>query len=169
LLKLLKNSALALLLSSSIANADIISMIKSVNDKHFHLPQSLVLGTAQVESRLNCKVTGRAGEQGLFQIKPQTARGMGFSSGSLYNCETNAYYGLKHLSLAYAKCGTVLGAAKLHNAGLAASCSPSSYSYKVQRAGIAMARHNGIDNMATGSITKPKTDDVMDYLMNKDN
>lgn len=168
--------AVSISLFSFSAQADNISMINSVNDKHFQLPKALVLGTAQVESRMRCNVTGRAGEQGLFQIKPLTARGIGFKSGSLYNCETNAYYGLKHLSIAYVKCGNALGAAKLHNAGLAASCTPSRYSYKVMKAGNALINKGGaplIDDLPTASIVKtmptPSKDreDVMKYLMDK--
>jgi Transglycosylase SLT domain len=169
-------SAVSFAFVSFSAQADTISIINSVNDKYFQLPKALVLGTALVESRLRCNVTGRAGEQGLFQIKPLTARGIGFTSGSLYNCETNAYYGLKHLSIAYAKCGNALGAAKLHNAGLAASCAPSFYSYKVMKAGHAMLdKPEGalVDDMPTASIAKKRVlsheerKELVEYSLNR--
>jgi soluble lytic murein transglycosylase-like protein len=127
-----------LVLNSGIqASAGTISVIERINSQHFNLPKSLIYGTAKVESNFNCGATGKVGEIGAFQMKLQTARGVGYqgSRAGLYNCETNAYYSLKHLSIAYAKCGSILGAAKLHNAGLGASCSPSQYSYKVLNAG----------------------------------
>jgi soluble lytic murein transglycosylase-like protein len=138
---IMKNKTLAILLMAILTAPALaesqVEMIKRVNNDNFNLPQTLVIGTAKVESGFKCNVTGGAGEIGLFQLKYATAKGVGYkgSKAALYNCETNAYYGIRHLQIAYAKCGTILGAAKLHNAGLASSCNPSAYSYKVQSAG----------------------------------
>jgi soluble lytic murein transglycosylase-like protein len=100
------------------------------------IPWGLASGVIKVESNWQAHVRGAAGEYGLTQIKCQTARGLGFSGGcgQLGNASVNLHWGFEHLARAYAKCGTILGAAKLHNAGLGASCTASGYSHKVMRA-----------------------------------
>lgn len=77
----------------------------------------------RVESNYNPKVRGSAGEIGLMQIKPATARMMGYSGGAkgLHDPETNLRYGMKYLAMAQElgggeTCGTVLR----YNAGHAA-------------------------------------------------
>ncbi|MEM1365662.1 MAG: lytic transglycosylase domain-containing protein [Pseudomonadota bacterium] len=79
------------------------------------VPVELALAVVQVESSFNPKARGAAGEVGLMQIKPATARGMGYSGSvkSLYNPETNIKWGMKYLGGARAKsdgstCGTIL-------------------------------------------------------------
>jgi soluble lytic murein transglycosylase-like protein len=69
----------------------------------------------RVESNYNPKIRGSAGEIGLMQIKPATARMMGYSGGAkgLYDPETNLRYGMKYLAMAQElgggeTCGTVL-------------------------------------------------------------
>lgn len=69
----------------------------------------------QVESNYNPKTRGSAGEIGLMQIKPATARMMGYqgSAKGLYDPETNLRYGMKYLAMAQqlgggATCSTVL-------------------------------------------------------------
>ncbi|MCB1492189.1 MAG: lytic transglycosylase domain-containing protein, partial [Rhodobiaceae bacterium] len=64
-----------------------------------------------------------AGEIGLMQIKPSTARMMGYrgSAKGLYNPETNIKYGMMYLAMAHklgggSTCGTILK----YNAGHAA-------------------------------------------------
>ncbi len=78
----------------------------------------------RVESNYNPKTRGSAGEIGLMQIKPATARMMGYSGGAkgLYDPETNLRYGMKYLAMAQElgggeTCGTVLR----YNAGHAAT------------------------------------------------
>ena len=76
---------------------------------------------AKVESGYNPKVTGAAGEIGVFQMKCQTARGVGFtgSYSALYNLATNIKYGLKYLSMAVKLShGNMRLAASKHNGGL---------------------------------------------------
>jgi soluble lytic murein transglycosylase-like protein len=99
------------------------------------IPVSLALAVCHVESRCRFGLVGRAGERGPMQIKLATARGLGYSgSASGLNGYAGAYWGVKHLSIGYRKCGTARGAAKLHNAGLAASCSGSRYTSRVMAA-----------------------------------
>jgi soluble lytic murein transglycosylase-like protein len=79
------------------------------------VPVALAMAVVRVESNYNPRVRGSAGEIGLMQIKPQTARGMGFSGSSkaLYDPETNLRWGMKYLAGAYQRaggdtCGTIM-------------------------------------------------------------
>ncbi|WP_350334967.1 lytic transglycosylase domain-containing protein [Coralliovum pocilloporae] len=84
------------------------------------VPVNLALAVVQIESRFNPRAVGRAGEVGLMQIKPRTARGMGFkgSRKALFHPETNIKYGMKYLAGAYKRGGkTICGAILKYNAG----------------------------------------------------
>lgn len=79
------------------------------------VPVALALAVVRVESNYNPKVRGSAGEVGLMQIKPRTARGMGFtgSTKALYDPDTNLRWGMKYLAGAYKlaggdTCGTIM-------------------------------------------------------------
>jgi soluble lytic murein transglycosylase-like protein len=85
------------------------------------VPPALALALVKVESSFNPKARGRNGEIGLLQIKPQTARAMGYkgSAKALYDAETNLAWGMKYLGKAHDlaggdTCGTLLR----YNAGL---------------------------------------------------
>jgi soluble lytic murein transglycosylase-like protein len=96
------------------------------------VPRGLALSVCRVESRCHYGRVGRAGERGPLQIKLQTARGLGYTGGAAgLNGYQGAYWGMRHLAVAYRTCGTARGAAKLHNAGLASSCSGSRYASRV--------------------------------------
>ena len=105
----------------------------------YGVPVSLAHAVVSVESNYRPNVTGSAGEVGLMQIKPSTARFMGYSGSvkGLYNPETNIKFGMKYLSMAHklgggTTCGTILK----YNAGHAAKrMNPvsSAYCSKVKR------------------------------------
>jgi hypothetical protein len=85
------------------------------------VPTWFALKIARVESGYNPLVTGGAGEIGVFQLKCQTARGIGFSGpcSGLYNASTNVHYGLRYLSMAVKSShGNLRLAASKHNGGL---------------------------------------------------
>ncbi|MEO0635702.1 MAG: transglycosylase SLT domain-containing protein [Pseudomonadota bacterium] len=85
-----------------------------------NVPVDLALAVVQIESSFNPKARGAAGEVGLMQIKPATARGMGYSglTRALYNPETNIKWGMKYLGGARAKSdGSVCGTILKYNAG----------------------------------------------------
>ena len=76
---------------------------------------ALVHAVIQVESNYKPYSKGRAGEIGLMQIKPATARLMGYAGTTtgLFDPETNIKYGLKYLAKAQrlgggSTCGTIL-------------------------------------------------------------
>ncbi len=87
------------------------------------IPVTLAHAVVRVESNYNPRVRGRSGEIGLMQIKPSTARAMGFSgsASALYDPATNLRWGMRYLAGARELaggdiCGTILR----YNAGHAA-------------------------------------------------
>jgi len=67
------------------------------------LPPEFVRAIVRVESDWDQDLTGLAGEIGLMQIMPATARYMGFvdSNEALYVPETNIRWGIRYLAEAY--------------------------------------------------------------------
>jgi soluble lytic murein transglycosylase-like protein len=129
-------AAAALVVASTTASAR-EGVVAAVSDRaRAHgVPVALALAVAHVESGLRCQARGRAGELGPMQIKPATARGLGYAgpTAALNSCGAGLDWGLRHLAVAYRRCGSAMGAATLHNRGLGASCRPSAYSHKVAR------------------------------------
>ncbi|MCB1543290.1 MAG: transglycosylase SLT domain-containing protein [Rhodoblastus sp.] len=89
---------------------DIIARHAAANGVPFKLADAVV----RIESRYNPRVSN-GGALGLMQIKPATARGVGFagSASALYNAETNVTFGMRYLAQAYRLsggdvCGTVM-------------------------------------------------------------
>jgi soluble lytic murein transglycosylase-like protein len=79
------------------------------------VPVALASAVVRVESNYRPNARGQAGEVGLMQIKPATARMMGYSGSAkgLYDPETNIRYGMKYLAKAHQlgggdTCGTIL-------------------------------------------------------------
>ncbi|WP_406854323.1 lytic transglycosylase domain-containing protein [Alsobacter sp. KACC 23698] len=70
------------------------------------IPFALADAVVRIESRYNPGASN-GGAVGLMQIKPQTARGLGYSGGAagLKNAETNLTYGMKYLAQAYRMSG----------------------------------------------------------------
>jgi len=105
----------------------------------YGVPVSLAHAVIRVESNYRANARGSAGEVGLMQIKPSTARGLGYSgsTAALFNPETNIKYGMKYLGMAHklgggTTCGTILK----YNAGHGAKrMNPVSANYcaKVKR------------------------------------
>ncbi|MGK6312133.1 lytic transglycosylase domain-containing protein [Neorhizobium sp. DT-125] len=89
----------------------------------YGVPVELANAVVQIESNFRPTVKGKAGEIGLMQIKPATARLMGYEGPDygLYDPETNIRFGMKYLAGAHERgggktCGTILK----YNAGHAA-------------------------------------------------
>lgn len=87
------------------------------------VPIELAMAVVEVESNYKPKARGRAGEIGLMQLLPRTARYIGYEGKMkhLYHPDTNIEYGMKYLGKAYrlgggTTCGTILK----YNAGHAA-------------------------------------------------
>lgn len=75
-----------------------------VNDlaKKNKVPVNLVHAVIHTESNYNVEAHGNAGEVGLMQLMPMTARSLGFKGPltDLYNPATNLRYGVKYLAKA---------------------------------------------------------------------
>ena len=105
----------------------------------YGVPVDLAHAVVRIESNYRANARGRAGEIGLMQIKPRTARGLGFtgSTKALYDPDVNLRYGLKYLAVAHQLgdgdiCRTILK----YNAGHGAKrMNPTSAAYcaKVKR------------------------------------
>lgn len=83
--------------------------------EEYGVPLDLAQAVIRVESNYNPKARGSAGEIGLMQIKPATARMMGYDGGrtGLFDPETNIKFGMKYLAKAHLlsggfTCGTIL-------------------------------------------------------------
>lgn len=97
------------------ANAAGYTTLVSRYATSYGVPVSLAHAVIGIESNYRPDMRGRAGEVGLMQIKPATARMMGYtgSASGLFNPETNIKYGMKYLGLAHqlsggTTCGTIL-------------------------------------------------------------
>lgn len=79
------------------------------------VPVKLAVAVVQIESNYRPNARGAAGEVGLMQLLPNTARYIGYQGKMkhLYNPETNIAYGMKYLGKAHrlgggSTCGTIL-------------------------------------------------------------
>jgi len=84
------------------------------------VPVALARAVVRVESNFNPRLRGHAGEIGLMQIKPRTARGIGFTGApeALYDPDTNLRWGMRYLGTAYKLAGgSVCGTILRYNAG----------------------------------------------------
>jgi soluble lytic murein transglycosylase-like protein len=100
--------------SSPASKQDYAKLIRKAAAKH-GVPVKIAKAVVEVESNFNPSARGRAGEVGLMQIKPATARGIGYrgSTKGLYDPETNLEWGMKYLAGAHKRaggdlCGTIL-------------------------------------------------------------
>lgn len=79
------------------------------------VPVHLAMAIIEIESSFRPKATGKLGEVGLMQLRPRTARGLGYrgSMKALYDPDTNVRVGMKYLAEAHRRgggktCGTIL-------------------------------------------------------------
>jgi hypothetical protein len=98
----------------SSTSADSRNMIIAAALRH-GVPISLALRVAEVESQCDCFARGSHGELGPLQIKPTTARTIGYtgSEEALQSCGEGLEWGMKHLALALQR-----GGVWKHNQGL---------------------------------------------------
>ncbi len=95
----------------------IIRKYARLNGMNFQFIRAVIFS----ESSFRVNALGRAGEIGLMQIKPRTARGMGFrgSRNQLYIPENNIKYGIMYLKKAKDRSdGSICGTILKYNAGL---------------------------------------------------
>ncbi|GAB4350035.1 MAG: hypothetical protein Kow0026_05950 [Oricola sp.] len=95
----------------------------------YGVPESLVHRVVKRESTYN-PAARNGGHYGLMQLKPETARTMGYAGGAagLYDAETNLKYGVKYLRGAWLLAdGSEDRAVRLYSAG---------YYYEAKRRGM---------------------------------
>lgn len=124
--KLILASATMALLCSGVANANTDTGVRrmvATEAASQGVPVSFAMAIAKHESGFRCSAVGSHGERGVMQIKPSTARAMGYrgSARGLGDCRTGIYWGVKYLKAAVvAAAGDLKRAAFLYNAGLGA-------------------------------------------------
>jgi hypothetical protein len=113
------------------SEASVISFVQKLiaaSAERYGVPKSLALKVAKVESSFTCDAEGRAGELGPLQIKPATARMIGYKGliSALRSCGAGLEWGMKHLAMALSA-----GGLWKHNQGLAAKRkSPAAAEYE---------------------------------------
>ena len=130
--------------TAAVASGGQYSAIVARYAASYGVPVSLAHAVIKIESNYRPNMVGGAGEIGLMQIKPATARMMGYngSAKGLFDPDTNIKYGMKYLAMARdlgggTTCGTILK----YNAGHGATrMNPVSAAYcskvKVQLAAV---------------------------------
>ena len=116
-------------LVSGLAQGEIIKscdLIRQAQKEGAINPQ-LVLAITEIESSRNSEVISRQGQSvhyGLMQLKPGTARLMGFRGKprDLLQWQTNVKYGVKYLNEKLRKYNSKQAAAAAYNAGAAFPC-----------------------------------------------
>jgi soluble lytic murein transglycosylase-like protein len=110
--------------SASVATANPYAATIAKYANQNGVPVELATAVVEIESNFNPKMRGSAGEIGLMQVKPATARMMGYtgSAKGLYDPDTNIRIGMKYLAMAQQlgggpTCNTILK----YNAGHAAT------------------------------------------------
>ncbi len=100
---------------SSVAGHSAYDHLIAAAAKRHGVSVELAHAVIRVESNYNARARGRHGEIGLMQIKPATARGLGFrgKASALYDPATNLEWGMRYLAGAQARaggdtCGTIL-------------------------------------------------------------
>lgn len=98
----------------SARRAELSKLVSKVAKKH-GVPVALAKAVVTVESNYNPRARGGVGEVGLMQIRPSTARGMGFRGTvkALYTPQINLEWGMRYLAEAHRRaggdlCGTIL-------------------------------------------------------------
>ena len=101
-------SCLAGLLTGDVSPtaADSRNLIIAAAQRH-GVPIDLALRVAEVESRCDCFARGDHGELGPMQIKPATARTIGYQGPdeALQSCSEGLEWGMRHLALALQRGG----------------------------------------------------------------
>jgi soluble lytic murein transglycosylase-like protein len=133
------------------------------------VPVELAQAVVRHESNFNARVTGRAGEVGLMQIKLSTARGIGYrgTRKQLYDPATNLAWGMKYLGQARklaggSECGTL----SRYNGGLGTNRMIKSYCRGVASKSAQLRKHKGsAENLRVARASAvPAPSDILGQL-----
>jgi hypothetical protein len=125
--------AIAIILSAAVTSTEVsassfVQKLIVTTAERYGVPKFLALKVAKLESSFSCDAEGKAGELGPLQIKPETARMIGYRGviAALRSCGAGLEWGMKHLALAIQA-----GGVWKHNQGLAAKVkSPAAAEYE---------------------------------------
>ena len=130
--------AIAIILSAGVASTEasatsFVQKLIVTTAERYGVPKFLALKVAKLESSFSCDAEGKAGELGPLQIKPETARMIGYRGviAALRSCGAGLEWGMKHLALAIQA-----GGVWKHNQGLWAK-QRSFYGTKYERTVLA--------------------------------
>ena len=93
--------------------SEVIDLIRSTAAR-YGVPENIALSVATIESSLNQDARGAAGEVGVFQLMPGTAKELGVNAAILAE---NIDGGIRYLSQQFARFGTWDQALAAYNAG----------------------------------------------------
>lgn len=89
--------------SVELSSSSVVNLIHQEADRQ-GVPRDLAIKVAKRESGLRCNAYNKKdGTSGLFQLKPATARGLGFrgNTSELLSCNAGLTFGMKHLAICY--------------------------------------------------------------------
>ena len=105
----------------SSAEGRVLSYLEIIDSasKYYNITPGMIAAIIHQESRGNYAAEGRADEVGLMQIKPGTARDMGFKGDptELFNPSINIFTGVKYLRFQLDRYGNLLDMVAAYNAG----------------------------------------------------
>jgi soluble lytic murein transglycosylase-like protein len=133
MIRCLAAAALALCVASPAHALDLRALVSDVAHQ-FGVPAALANGIAHVETGHRCGAIGSLGERGPLQLRPSTARGMGYRGPvqGLSDCRTGTTWAMLYLRQAYvAAHGNWAVAATKYNAGVGTRRRSSAYARKV--------------------------------------
>jgi hypothetical protein len=153
--------AIAIMLSAAVTSTEasatsFVQKLIVTTAERYGVPKFLALKVAKVESSFTCDARGKAGELGPLQIKPATARMIGYRGliSALRSCGAGLEWGMKHLALAIRA-----GGVWKHNQGLAAkikSPAAAEYERRVMSQSLASNPSDAISARVT-SATSPRS------------
>jgi hypothetical protein len=156
--------AIAIILSAAVtwseaSAASFVQRLIVTTAERYGVPTFLALKVAKVESSFTCDAEGKAGELGPLQIKPATARMIGYHGliSALRSCGAGLEWGMKHLALAIRA-----GGVWKHNQGLAAKVkSPAAAEYERRVMSQSLASNSAdtisaADKNATSPRSRPR-------------
>ncbi|MCB8840122.1 lytic transglycosylase domain-containing protein [Aurantimonas sp. VKM B-3413] len=145
--------------SGTISGSAAIDRLIEKHAKENDIPPALAYAVVRVESRYNPRAHG-VGVYGLSQIKPATARSLGFSgpASALYDPDVNLTYGMRYLKGAWEQGGhDVCRAAMKYKGGhrtthMSRAAARYCSAVKAHMAAIAQRRQKGDDGESKGLL-----------------
>lgn len=111
---------------------DLRSLVNDIADRN-GVPHRLAHAVIKVESEYNCALRGNAGERGIMQVKPATAREVGIT-GNLFDCTTGLRAGMRYLKIAIRRGGPGCAGVSLYQRGVYGKPRCTAYGRRVMAA-----------------------------------